>query len=110
MATAVAYVGNTNNLELTGLQSEAESEYLNNVAVTVTVKTAAGVEVTGENWPVTMEYVAASNGDYVCGLSYQCNFTNGGKYVAFIDVDASDTDTERFGHWEFPFTAQTRKK
>lgn len=110
MAISIAYVGNTNNLELTGLKSEVEDIFLDDVVITVTVKDSAGVELTGETWPQTMTYVAGSNGDYVLGLSHLLNLTRGQRYTAFIDADASDTSAERYGHWEFPFTAQTRTK
>lgn len=110
MAASIAYVGNTNDLELTGLKSESEDIFLNNVTITVTVNDAAGSPVTGENWPITMTYIAGSDGNYVVGLSYELAIIAGAKYTAIIDADASDTDAERIGHWEFPFTAQTRKK
>jgi hypothetical protein len=51
-----------------------------------------------------------SEGNYVLGLSRFLEFTNGAKYTAYIDADGSDTDSERFAHWQFPFTAQTRTK
>lgn len=110
MAASIAYVGNTNDLELTGLKSEEEDAFLNDVSISVTVKDAAGQVVAGEEWPQTMRYVAESDGNYILGLSYTLELIAGAKYVAIIDADASDTSAERYGHWEFPFTAQTRKK
>src|SRR5512143_1733125 len=110
MAASIAYVGNTNDLELTGLKSDAEDTYLNDATITVTVKDAAGNSVAGEEWPATMTYVDGSNGDYVLGLTYLLELVGGAKYTAVIDADASDTSAERYGHWEFPFTAQVRKK
>lgn len=64
----------------------------------------------GQNWPVIMSYIVGSNGDYVAGFSHEALLAAGAKYVAFIDADASDTSAERVAHWEFPFTAQVRKK
>lgn len=106
---ATAYVGNTNVITLTGLMSEDEATYLNAATVTVTVKDSAGAEVTGETWPVTMDYVDASDGDYRAAISYAADLTAGNSYVAVIDVDATDTSGERVGHWEFPFKAEVRK-
>lgn len=110
MATQIAFVGNTNNLEINGLKSEVEDTFLNDATITVTIKDANGVDVAGEPWPQTMTYLAGSDGNYVLGLTRNLDFSNGAKYTAFIDADASDTATERFAHWQFPFTAQTRTK
>lgn len=110
MVTQIAFVGNTNNLEINGLKSEIEGQFLNIATITVTIKDANGVDVAGEPWPQTMAYLPGSDGNYVLGLSRVLDFTNGAKYTAYIDADASDTSTERFAHWQFPFTAQTRTK
>lgn len=114
---SIAYIGNTNNLELTGLKSELEDTFLNNLVPTVTVKDADGNEVSGGSsnptpWPADMTYVEGSDGNYAVGLSATLEFAEGGRYTAFIDVIASDTDgsPERIGHWEFPFTAKVRTK
>lgn len=112
---AIAYVGNTNNVELNGLKSDLEDEYLNNYQPTLTVKDSAGNEVDAatsvELWPVAMSYVAGSDGNYVAAISYELELVDGESYTAVIDVDASDTDSgERFGHWELPFIARVRTK
>ena len=111
MATvSYAYIGNTNNLLLTGLKSDLENIYLNDVLVTVTVKDLDGNEVggTSESWPVQMTYIEGSEGNYFVGLSHDLPFEKATKYVAIIDADASDTSGERIGHWEFPFTGKVR--
>lgn len=117
MATASAYIGNTNNLELTGLKSDIEDEYLNDLEPTVTVKDAHGNEVSSgtsdpEPWPAKMNYIAGSDGNYAVGLSASLELVAGERYTAIIDVVASDTDgnPERVGHWEFPFVAKVRTK
>jgi hypothetical protein len=105
----IAYVANTNNLELTGLKSELEGNYLNDATVTVTLKDAAGAEVTGgDGWPETMTYIEGSNGNYVIGLTHALVLLPGKKYTAIIDADGGSSGHERWGHWEFQFTAQTR--
>lgn len=111
MTAQIAYVANTNNLKLSGLKSELEGSYLNGAAVTVTVKDADGNPLTGETWPLTMNYVSNSNGDYVADLVAELNLVAGQHYTAFIDADGS-TDSpavERKGHWEIALTAKTRK-
>lgn len=116
MAASFAYIANTNNLKLTGLKSDLEKEFLNNLVPTVTIKDSSGNEVSSgsgdpEPWPAYMTYVTDSDGNYAVGLSADLQFIAGEKYTAVIDVIASDTDgtPERIGHWEFPFTAKVRK-
>ena len=110
MAAAIAFVDNTNMLTLSGLTSEDEAAVINNATVTVTVKDESDTAVSGETWPVTMDYITDSQGNYRAMISSTVEFEVGGKYTAVIDVDASDTSIERVAHWEFPFTAQVRKK
>lgn len=102
--TAIAYVANTNLLLLTGLQNEVDETYITNATVTVTVKDSAGATVVG---PLTMIYVALSNGDYSVALTHTLPFLNKKNYVAVIDANGG-SNPELWGHWEFPFTAETR--
>lgn len=104
----IAYVGNTNNLELTGLKDDITNAYINDATVTVTVKDSGGLELPGIAWPLTMDYVPASNGNYRTYLTHTLGLLSGKKYTAFVDADGSDSSTERFGHWEFTFTANKR--
>ena len=106
--TAIAYVANTNNLELNGLKSDLENTFINDATVLVTIYDNTGTEVSGVTWPLQMTYVLASDGNYVLGLTHDLPLVNGKLYKAFIDADGSDSNTERYGHWEFSFKAQTR--
>lgn len=103
--TTFAFVANSNVLELTGLTSEITDAAINDAAVAVTVKTKAGVAVSGVTWPLTLDYVAASSGDYRAILSEDLALADRGDYVAHIDADAG---AGRVGHWEFPFKGKTR--
>jgi hypothetical protein len=107
-APAIAFIENTNNLELNGLQSELEGTFLDSATVQVVVNDSTGHPVAGEFWPVTMTYVPLSKGNYVAGLSHTIAFLPNQRYTAIIDADGSDGHTERVGHWEFVFTAKTR--
>ena len=104
----IAYVANTNTLQLLGLKNGLTSAYLDNATVTVTVNDSRGAPVTGESWPQTMSYVPASSGNYEIALGHVLDLVNRKKYVAIIDADGSDSDGEKWGHWEFHFTAETR--
>ncbi len=94
------FVANTNVLELLGLKSAIEDEFVNDATVTVTVKNKAGENVTGQTWPTTMDYVAASEGDYRAILEDDLKLEAGKDHTAFIEVDAG---ADRVGHWEYKF-------
>jgi hypothetical protein len=99
------FVGNTNVLELLGLKSAIEDAFVNDADVTVTVKDKAGEEVAGQTWPTTMDYLAASDGNYRAIVKDTIQFVHDKEYRAFIEVDAG---ADRIGHWEFKFTPTVR--
>ncbi len=63
-------VDSSNVLELRGLRNVVDDEYVNNAIVQATIVDANGDEITGETWPVSLSYVAASDGVYRYTLSY----------------------------------------
>lgn len=78
---------NDNILEITGLVNELTGAFLNAAAVTVTLKDSAGVNVTGDTWPKTLTYVAASNGTYRATLGFNLGLTTGQRYTAAVIAD-----------------------
>lgn len=104
--TELAYVANDNVIQLKGLQ-DIDDNYINDATVTlVTVETSAGVQVTGQTFPVSMGYVAASNGIYRATLEDAVNLVHQSQYVAKIDVDATSEGLQ--AHFELDFVARTR--
>ena len=103
----VAFVLNTNILELQGLQDALTDAYINNATVSVTtIEDEDGVAVFPlSGSPITMDYVTGSNGNYRAVLASTLPFTAGVCYTAHIDADAG---TDRIGHWEFPFVPLMR--
>jgi len=101
-----AFVANTNFLELIGLMDALTDAYINNASVAVTtIEDEDGNAVFPlSGSPITMDYVAASNGNYRGLLLDTLPFVAGVCYIAHIDVDASG----RIGHWEFRFKPLTR--
>lgn len=100
-----AFVANTNNLDLTGLQNAATGLYVNNATVEVTIKDGAGEEVTGATWPITMYYVEGSSGDYRGTISHVVQLSPGRHYVAEINV----TDGPNVAFWAYEFKASARR-
>lgn len=95
-----AFVANTNLLELIGLKSAVEDTAINDATVAVTIKDAGGVNVTGVTWPVTMDYVAASSGDYRAVVPHGAALVSGRQYTAEISVNAG---ADRIGFWRYVF-------
>jgi len=102
----VAFVANTNILELRGLQTAVDDAYVNNATVTVTIKDDCGSNVAGQTWPATMTYVSASNGDYRVIVSSAVQIKAGKKY--FAEISATGGASE-IGFWRYPFRPQTRQ-
>lgn len=100
-----AFVLNTNALDLIGLKSHAEGDYINDATVDFTIKDKAGVAVAGSTWPQIMVYISGSNGDYRGILPAALALVNKQKYTAFINAQGGG---ERLAHFEYPFTPLTR--
>jgi hypothetical protein len=95
-----AFVANTNVLDLVGLKDEIAGVFINDAAVTVTIKDATGAVVSGAIWPMTMAYVATSDGDYRAILSDGIDFIAKAKYSAYITADGGPNLMAR---WQMDF-------
>lgn len=100
------YISNDNVLTLVGLKNSVSGAYLNAATVTVTLMDSEGFEVAGEAWPVTMSYVASSDGNYRATLTKDITgLSNADALVANIEADAG---VGLFSSWSVPLTAKTR--
>lgn len=106
MTTCIAYVGNTNLVELIGLKDAITGDFILDAAVTVIVKDAHGDEIDGQTWPTAMAFVEASDGDYRAVIEHDAALVAGEECTAVIEVNDG---TERIGHWEFAFTPKVRR-
>lgn len=97
MATLKAYILSDNILETDLVINKQSGAYINNATVTATLKDSAGNNVAGETWPLTLAYVASSNGKYRATLKDTLTVSKDTKYYAHIDIDGG-TDLRR--HWE----------
>lgn len=75
------YAGNSNVIELQGLQNSVSDAYQNAATVTVTLTDLDGVELDGETWPKTLAYVTDSNGNYRATLSHEIAMAIGQRYL-----------------------------
>ena len=81
------YDKNDNTIKALGLKIESTGVYLDgDDTVTVTLKDLAGTNLTGQSWPLTLAYVAASNGDFTGVLLAALALTSSQEIVAEISV------------------------
>lgn len=104
MSARVAFITNTNLLEVIGLKDAIDDSFINNATVTATIKDSTGAVVTGQVFPVTLDYVAASDGIYRASLDKALALIDDAEYTAEITAITTAGD----GFWEFPFVAETR--
>jgi hypothetical protein len=105
--TCIVYVANTNLIEVVGLKSEVEGEFIADADVEVTVKDADGEDVAGQTWPLTLASIDGTDpeGNYRGILKDTLELTAGQTYYANVDANAG---ADRIGHWEFAFVPKTR--
>ncbi len=107
MTILKGFVGNTNLLEIIGLQNDITMVFINNATVTVTVQDSSGADVAGMTWPATMNYVAASDGDYRVALKDDLVLIHKDLYHALIRADGG---LDLIASWRFPFKPTWRVK
>lgn len=104
MSIETIYYLSDHIIEVDGLINKQTNAYINNAVVIVTLKTLDGVNVTGETWPLSMSYVASSNGKYRATLKYTLSLSKGLNYVAHIDANGG-AGLQR--HWETILTVMS---
>lgn len=107
MDVQTLYVGNDMLLEVSGLRDDVTGDYLNAATVTVTLKDSAGVNVTGETWPLALAYVTSSNGVYRATLKDTLSLTANARYVATVIADGGEG---KRAQWELDVVARTRRE
>lgn len=100
----LAYIGNDNLIEIVGLR-DADGTYQNAGTVTLTaVNDATGAPVSGLTLPISLAYIAASNGHYRCTLEDAAALIDGAAYVAIVTVESGGLAAL----FNIPFTARKR--
>lgn len=95
MATTTAwYISSDNTVQLDEFYDPLGAAYLNAATVTVTVKDISGDSVTGISWPITMDYVAASNGKYRGTVDKAISVVDGATY--FAEITAAEGTIDKF--------------
>lgn len=104
MTTAqIIYVKNDMLIELIGLQDVISLVFQNTGTVVANIHDKDDTLIIG---PISMAYVAASDGDYRGTIEDSAAFISGKLYTAKVSADASGGLK---GYWELPLRAETRK-
>ena len=104
--TELVYQANDNILELDGLKNDATGAFINDATVTVTMVNSSDVEVTGQTWPTTMLYVAASDGIYRATLQDVIVLVEDARYIAKVTANGG---AGLLGFFELPVVARIRR-
>jgi len=92
--SAEIHIGNDTVVTLTGLQNAIDSSYQNSATVTCTIKDGSGSAVSGVTFPVTMDYVAASDGIYRATIDKALAVSEGVTY--YVEVTAAEGGVDGF--------------
>lgn len=103
-ATYTYYPGNSGVLQIGALKNAQTDAYINDATVEATVVDRHDAEVTGQSWPLTLSYVAASDGIYRGVIESDLTVVVGGTYTAQVTA----TSGVLVGYWELPITIATR--
>jgi len=98
----VLYVGEDMAIKMTGLKNVITGSYVNDATMTYTLKTAAGVAVTGAS-AISMPYVAASSGDYRGTMDATVSATLSADTLHYLEITVSGSVFRRI-----PCVAQHR--
>ncbi len=102
----VMFEDNDMLVEVDGLQDSSDDSYLNAATVTATLKDENGAEVSGQSMPITLGYVAASNGKYQGVLDAAVDLDEGD--TGTIEISAAEGTLEAF--WELSYTCRRRQQ
>lgn len=103
----VLLIGNDQTIKVLGLKDEVSGDFINGLTtVTARVKNKDGSSVAGENWPITLEYVTDSDGDYQGNLDDALKLVNNRLYTVEISVDGGGGLKAL---WHFDRVAQYRQ-
>ena len=83
------YINNDQLLKVEGLRDPVTSAYVNAAIIEATMYESDGVTpVSGQSWPLTLDYVSASNGNYQGLLEDGRVLTYGEIYWIEVRADA----------------------
>lgn len=80
------YIGNDNLFVVRGLRNRATGDYVNDGTAELTLLDADGNEISGQTWPLSLTYIAGSNGDYQGTIEDDIDVEDGEEGTAVVDL------------------------
>lgn len=88
---AIFFPGTSNPVDLRNLQNPADLEsYLNAATVELVVLDELGEEVAGVTWPLAMDYLPGTNGNYRVYVPPEAEMRRHKRYLAKITATQDD--------------------
>lgn len=106
MAAQILYIANDHVLKLLGLTDGKTGLPINNATVEATIVNHDNQPVAGITWPVELDYVVDSDGDYEGELDEEFQVSVTGIY--YLRVEA-ETPPDIKGRWRVPLTVKERE-
>ena len=94
----VLLIANSNILEVNGLRNGLTNSFVNTATVIATLEDLKGNEITGQVWPVTLDYVAESDGCYRTTFATDLSIESDKRYklILVVQGDGLDARWEKF--------------
>lgn len=103
------YIDSDSSIEIDALKDPTDNTFVNDATVTANVKTPAGA-VVSNGGPITLSYIANSDGDYRGTLGDDAAINDGSSSGDgpdyFLEVTAESSGRTKF--WRFPCRAKYR--
>ena len=99
------YLSNDNLLSVANLRNSSSGSFMNDATVTATLKDTGGTNVSGQTFPVTLSYIAESDGNYQTTLENTLVMTEDTTYITTITATSS---SGLYAEWEMTLTAKKR--
>lgn len=80
------YVGSDNVFRTRGIRNSLTGEFINDAVVELTLLDANGDELSGQSWPLTLSYIASSDGEYQGTIDDAVVAEDGQIVEAVIDI------------------------
>ena len=107
MIVEILFDKNNMLLRLSGAKDAKTATFLNAAMVTARLVDGLGVDIVGQTWPLTLDFVAGSNGDYCGVLNDTLVQVIGAIERAQVTFDGG-VGLKAF--WETPCTVQVREE
>lgn len=99
------WINNDNTISVKGLHDPTSGSFMNDATISLTLTDSQDIPVTGQAFPVVVDYIADSDGNYQATLENTLNLTDGASYIAVVTAtSASGINAE----WQLPAVARIR--